>query len=166
MKTIMNAMINKLLLSLSLVLSITLSACATETNNTNNSTSSSAFPSKPGIIFHEGNWAAAKAKAKKENKLIFFDAHAAWCRPCKILKKRTFTDPTVKEYFDKNFINVEMDMEKGEGIALSEKLGLRVYPTLYFITPAGKVVAKKEGLISPETLLDWAKTTSKANPQN
>ena len=55
------------------------------------------------------------AKAKKENKVIFVDIYATWCGPCKLLKKTTFTDKEVGEYFNTNFINAAYDGEKEEG---------------------------------------------------
>lgn len=106
-----------------------------------------------GIQFFEGTWQEALAKAKKENKLIFLDANASWCRPCKLMEKRTFTDVNVGAFYNKNFINVKMDMEKGEGIELSKKLGITAYPTLFFIDGNGTVSKKNIGYLDAEDFL-------------
>ncbi|WP_260744016.1 thioredoxin domain-containing protein [Elizabethkingia anophelis] len=37
--------------------------------------------------FDDGNFSSLLAKAKKENKLIFLDAYASWCGPCKLMAK-------------------------------------------------------------------------------
>ena len=36
-----------------------------------------------GVQFFEGSFRQALAKAKKEKKLIMFDAYTSWCGPCK-----------------------------------------------------------------------------------
>ncbi|MDO5615308.1 MAG: DUF255 domain-containing protein, partial [Cruoricaptor ignavus] len=55
------------------------------------------------------------SKAKKENKLVFMDAFATWCGPCKMMEKNIFPKENVKSYYNTNFINARFDMEKGEG---------------------------------------------------
>lgn len=112
-----------------------------------------------GIQFYEGTWQQALKKASKENKLIFLDAYASWCGPCKIMARRTFTDEEVGEFFNENFINVKMDMEKTEdGRRLSEKYKLVAYPTLYFINGAEKVVHQELGMQKPKQLIAIGKT--------
>ena len=65
-----------------------------------------------GIEFFHGTWAEAKAKAKAEDKLIFVDAYAEWCGPCKRMSAQTFPDPKAGEFFNPNFICLKIDMEK------------------------------------------------------
>ena len=115
-----------------------------------------------GITFFQGTYKEALTQAKKENKLIFFDAYAVWCRPCLMMKKHAFTDPAVAEYFNKNFINVMMDMEKGEGIGLSEQMDIGFYPTLLFIDGDGKIIQKKVGYMDAAALLAFGKSTQGA----
>ena len=57
-----------------------------------------------GIQFFTGTWDEALEKAKEENKLIFLDAYASWCGPCKRMSKSVFTDEKVGEFFNANFI--------------------------------------------------------------
>ncbi|HHG84150.1 MAG TPA: DUF255 domain-containing protein, partial [Bacteroidetes bacterium] len=57
-----------------------------------------------GIKFFHGTFAQAKAKAKKENKLIFMDAYTSWCGPCKWMAANTFTDASVGAYFNQHFV--------------------------------------------------------------
>lgn len=114
-----------------------------------------------GITFFEGTWASALALARKENKLVFLDAHAVWCRPCKLMKRKTFKDPAVAKFFNEHFVNVEMDMEKGEGKNLSSKLGIRAYPTLLFINGKGELIKKKVGFLNAPDFLEFGETTLK-----
>jgi len=107
-----------------------------------------------GIDFlPDKTWKEILAQAKKENKLVFLDAYASWCGPCKYMQSDVFTDVAVGYYFNKNFINVKMDMEKGEGVQLAEQFGLASYPTLYFIDGDGKLLHKKIGAMEPGDLL-------------
>ncbi len=107
-----------------------------------------------GIQFFNGTWEEAKAKAKAENKLIFVDAYAEWCGPCKILAKKYFTKESVGEFYNSNFINYKMDMEKNpQGERLSRKWSVRAYPTLFFVNPDESIAHKSIGLIDDERLL-------------
>jgi thiol-disulfide isomerase/thioredoxin len=98
-----------------------------------------------GISFSHGAWSEALAQAKKENKLIFMDAYTTWCGPCKYLAKNVFTNDTVGEFFNRSFVCVKMDMEKGEGIELAKTYGVQAYPTLLYIDGNGQVVHRTCG---------------------
>lgn len=106
-----------------------------------------------GISFESSDWQAALDKAKAENKLIFLDAYASWCGPCKKMAKDVFTLEEVGEYFNGHFINVKMNMEKGEGPSLSEKYGVRAYPTLFFIDGNGELMHKALGYHKADQLI-------------
>ena len=98
-----------------------------------------------GMIFFEGSWSDALAKAKKENRLIFVDAYAAWCGPCKAMAKNVFPDPKAGAFYNANFINLKIDMEKPENREFAGKYPVRSYPTFMFIDHEGKIVAKEIG---------------------
>ncbi len=106
-----------------------------------------------GISFFTGSFEEAKKAASAQNKIIFMDAFTVWCGPCKVLSNTTFKDKSVGEFFNKNFINIKVDMEKGEGPQLAMKYGVRAYPTLLFIDKNGKQVHSVLGLIPAEVLL-------------
>lgn len=110
-----------------------------------------------GIQFIEADWNKALAEAKKQNKLVFLDAYASWCSPCKLLKRNTFPDKAAGEYFNSNFINVAIDMEKGDGPTLAEKYGVNAYPTLIITDANGKIITYTQGYIKPKQLIDFGK---------
>lgn len=110
-----------------------------------------------GIVFIEADWDKAKTEAKKQNKLIFIDAYTIWCGPCKLLKRKTFPDKEVGKFFNENFINVAIDMEKGNGPLLAEQYGVYVYPTLLIINAEGKIVTYTQGYIKPKDLINFGK---------
>lgn len=113
---------------------------------------------QPGIKFFEGTWDEALQLAKKENKLIFLDVYATWCGPCKRLSAQTFPDPEVGKYYNERFINVKVDGEKGEGLTLRQRYGVRGYPTLLFINHKGEVVHKTAGFRDPQRFIDLGKS--------
>jgi thioredoxin 1 len=74
------------------------------------------------------------------------------------MKKITFKDSAVAKFFNANFINVEMDMERGEGKELSKKLDIRAYPTLFFINGKEQVINKKVGYLDADSCLYFGKS--------
>ncbi len=118
-------------------------------------------PESAGINFFQGSWNEALAEAKRTGKPIFLDAYAAWCGPCKWMAKNTFTDAAVGEYFNANFVNLKIDMEKGEGPNLASKFRVRAYPTLVFINANGDVIEKVEGARQASDFVDLGKKVIK-----
>lgn len=106
-----------------------------------------------GIQFNHAPWEEVLAQAQKENKLIFVDAYTTWCAPCKKMSKVVFTHEKVGEFYNTRFINVKMDMEEGEGIALSKKYHVMAFPTLLFIDDKGDIIHRKVGYHNPEEML-------------
>ena len=111
-----------------------------------------------GIRFTEAAWKDVLKKAKAEKKVIFLDAYASWCGPCKLLQKNVFTKKAVGDFYNSKFINVKMDMEKGEGPALAQVYPLEAYPTLMYIDGNGKILKKVLGLQTPEDLIAIGKS--------
>jgi len=139
------------------VLAIVLATGLAEAKSTPNKKAKAAV----GIQFTEGAWSKILEKAKKEKKIIFFDAYASWCGPCKQLQKYVFTRQDVGDFFNKNFVNVKKDMEEGEGPKLASIYPLDAYPTLFFIDGNGKVVKKFVGGLDPEELIQLGKSVLK-----
>jgi len=111
-----------------------------------------------GIQFKDISWEAALDEAKKTNKLIFLDAYATWCAPCKTLEKYTFTDAGVGALFNSSFINVRLDMELYPGLELAEKYEVNLYPTLLFINGSGELVHRGCGAVSVDELIALGQT--------
>ncbi len=110
-----------------------------------------------GIEFYHGTWAEAQEKAKTEGKLIFVDAYASWCGPCKRMSSTVFTQDKAGAFFNENFINLKIDMEKPENAEFAGKYPVSAYPTLMFLDATGKLVTKDVGAKEVEQLLDFAR---------
>ena len=117
----------------------------------------SAPPKKgAGIKFFSGSFDQALNKAKADKKMVFLDAYASWCEPCKEMSKDTFGDKSVAKFFNKNFINVAMDMEKGKGPEIAKRYPLNAYPTLLFIDAEGNIVTQAVGVHDADKLMKLA----------
>jgi thioredoxin-related protein len=110
------------------------------------------------IQFETGSWASVMEKAKKENKLIFVDAYTTWCGPCKMMARSVFTNDSVADHFNSNFVNYKMDMEKGEGLTFAKTYEVNCYPNLLFIDGKGTLVHRSAGYLEPAKFLSFART--------
>jgi len=116
------------------------------------------------IQFIKGDFEAAKAKAKEERKLIFVDAYAVWCGPCKMMDRNTFNNERVAAYFNENFVNLKIDVEKGQGPIFASKYQITGMPTLLFLDYNGEIVSRELGYRGPNELMQAAKSAD--SPEN
>jgi len=116
-----------------------------------------------GIKFDQSSFKDLIAKAKKEKKLVFIDAYAVWCGPCKMMDKNVFTEKSVGDYFNKNFVSSRIDMEKGEGREIAQKFGVRSYPTFLFLNGEGELVSQNYGYMEPSLFLSMAQDINSVN---
>lgn len=107
------------------------------------------------IVFIEDSWEEALKQAAQQNKYIFVDAYASWCGPCKMLKATTFKNARVAEFYNANFVNLAMDMEKGRGPELARLWRMEAYPTLIIFDQKGKPVLGSEGYIGANALIKF-----------
>lgn len=112
------------------------------------------FSTSKGIAFENITFSQALEKAKQEDKIIFIDAYTTWCGPCKMMKKTVFPVGALGKFYNKNFINLAIDMEKNEGPTLAQMFDVRAYPTLIFINQNGQVVLHEEGYKSAGRLIE------------
>ena len=98
-----------------------------------------------GMEFFEGSFEEALELAKKQDKMIFVDAYTSWCGPCKRMKKYIFPNKLAGDFYNKNFINMAIDMESQMGKSFNSKYPVRAYPTFLFIDHKGEVIKKDVG---------------------
>ncbi|PXW16704.1 thioredoxin [Chryseobacterium sp. CBTAP 102] len=115
-----------------------------------------ATSAQEAIQFQELPYKDIIAKAKKEKKLVFIDAYASWCGPCKMMEKNVFTQKAVSDYYNTNFINARFDMEKGEGRDIASKFGVRSYPTYLFLNGEGELVSRNTGYMEESLFVAMA----------
>jgi thioredoxin-related protein len=120
---------------------------------------------KRHIVFETGSWETILAKAKSEHKLVFLDAYTEWCRPCIQMAKDVFTLDKVADFYNDHFINVSMDMEKGEGPGLNKKYKIGAYPTFLFIDGNGDLVHQDGGYQEADAFIGVGKTAVRSQKQ-
>ena len=122
------------------------------------------FASAQGIKFVESNFKEALAQAEQENKLLFMDCYTSWCGPCRLLANRVFPNDSIGQFFNKHFISLKMDMEKGGGPALARQYGVKAYPTLLVIDPSTQeIVSQVVGFRTVKALLEDAQKAANPN---
>lgn len=118
-----------------------------------------------GIQFIEGDWVKAVAEAKENKKLIFIDAYATWCGPCKMLKRRTMSAKEAGDFFNGNFVNISIDVERGDGPALSRHFGIYSIPTLIIADTSGNIITYARGFMPVKNLLEFGASGLKARAE-
>jgi thiol-disulfide isomerase/thioredoxin len=111
-----------------------------------------------GIVFEHGTWKEVLAKAQQTNKPIFVDIFTTWCGPCKQMSTTIFPLETVGKVYNENFICCQIDAEKGEGIALAKKYGVKAYPTYLFIKGDGTLFYLTVGSMPEKNFIAVSKT--------
>ncbi|NAW51115.1 thioredoxin fold domain-containing protein [Elizabethkingia argentiflava] len=119
--------------------------------------------SQTGIQFEESNFGQLLEKAKNQNKLLFLDAYASWCGPCKLMEKNIFSLPEIGEYYNQHFVNAKIDMQKGEGIEIAKKYGVKAFPSYLFINGDGEVIHRVVGYTEAEEFIQTAKDAEDPN---
>ncbi len=81
-------------------------------------TASAPLPVKPlpvnQITWYD--WEKGVEVNESQGKMVFVDVYTDWCGWCKVMDKKTFTDPDVISYMNKNFISIKLDAEQKEDI--------------------------------------------------
>lgn len=106
------------------------------------------------INFQDMTWKDALKKAKSEDKILFLSGTTSWCEPCQLLNQYTFSDLEVANFFNSNFINLQLDMEEYPGVELTETYDIRIYPAMLFINSKGEIVHRGCGAMDANELLE------------
>ena len=110
-----------------------------------------------GIRFHQNeSWDEMLKLAQKEDKMIFMDCYTVWCGPCKALARDIFPQEKVGDFFNPRFINVQYDMEKGDGKMLYDKYKKYIvgFPTLLLLDKNGNVLQQMAGYHEADDLIE------------
>jgi len=97
--------------------------------------------SAQGIEFQTKPYSELLKMAKEQDKLIFVDVFTSWCGPCKNMAKNIFTQEKAGEFYNPNFINLQVDAENSEdGKQIAKDFMVTAYPTFLFINGDGELV--------------------------
>ncbi|MBI1861638.1 MAG: thioredoxin domain-containing protein [Deltaproteobacteria bacterium] len=90
-------------------------------------------------------------KATAEKKLVILDLEAIWCHWCHVMDEKTYHDPKVAAFLDKNFITVKVDQDSRPD--LSKRYSDYGWPATILFDSHGKELAKRAGFIEPGRML-------------
>jgi|GEM_PF-209236 len=104
--------------------------------------------------FSDLSMAAAKAKAKAENKILIIDFTASWCGPCHKMDKESWSQPSVERWVKDNAVAVQVDVDLDKPTAQSFKIN--AMPTVV-VFHSGKEVEfdRDTGYKNASELLAW-----------
>ena len=105
------------------------------------------------VQFETLTWQQALGKAREENKMIFIDVYTTWCSYCKQMDAHIFPIKEIGDYHNAHFINLQIDAERGDGLAIRNSYRLLGFPTFLYLDPQGAVVRKTAGYQNKEQLL-------------
>ena len=91
--------------------------------------------------------------------MVFVDVYATWCGPCKLMDKEVYTDPSVAEYMNANFVSVRMDGETDYGRKYAAEQKLEGYPSMFIFSSDGEPVSKVVGFTPADELVTSLKGT-------
>ena len=91
--------------------------------------------------------------AVKENKPIFVDCFTSWCGPCHMMSTKVFPTKEAGDFFNPRFVNIKIDMEKGEGKELLKRWKIDAFPTYLILNSEGEVVYTSKGYIPAPELI-------------
>lgn len=111
-----------------------------------------------GIEFFQGTWEEALEASKLQDKPIFVDAFTTWCGPCKRMAATVFTEESVGDFYNSNFICMKIDMEKPEGRKFQKKYPVSAYPTLYYIDGNGETIYHTKGARQVKQFIELGRT--------
>ncbi|MCU0439959.1 MAG: thioredoxin fold domain-containing protein [Raineya sp.] len=98
-----------------------------------------------GMNFHKGTFSEALDKAKNNHNIIMINFYSSWCNVCRKMKKDVFSNPKVKAFYNHNFLNMALNIDKEPGLSLAKKFDVDAYPTILFVDEDSKLIHKIVG---------------------
>lgn len=116
------------------------------------------------VRFEPLEFSRAVVKARNGNKKVFLNAYTPWSKGCRTMAEQVFTNDRVADFCNASFINIELDMEKGEGRVLAEKYGITAYPTFLVFDKDRNEVCRVVGVMDAASFLE--KLKAGLNPES
>lgn len=115
-----------------------------------------------GIRFISNDLDQAMLESQTRQKPLFIDTYASWCVQCKKMDA-IFKDPEVANFFNKNFINLKVDMGVSQyAYNLKKAYDVIFLPTMIILDENGRVKYMVDRVLSKYELMEVARKV--ANP--
>jgi thioredoxin-related protein len=106
-----------------------------------------------GVVFYSASVEEAKSLAGSMGKLAFIEFYATWCGPCKWMDQTTFSNATVSNLLNENYIAIKVNIEEFDGFEEKEKYNVSALPTMIIFNSKGKMVDKIEETLPPSKMV-------------
>ena len=144
------------------------------------------------IAAQDINWISLEEAVelqKKTPKKIMIDMYTVWCGPCKLMEKKTFTNPDLVDYVNKHYYAVKFNGEGNEIIdfygntfsnpnydinrkntrnsthQFAQFLGVKGYPTTIFLSESGDLITPVVGYLNVHQFELYIKMIKKGDYQ-
>ncbi|GGB24032.1 thioredoxin family protein [Puia dinghuensis] len=122
-----------------------------------------------GAHFENGlSWQQIREKAIAENKYIFVDYYATWCRPCKMMDRNVYSNDSVGQILNSQFVSVKVQMDTTrydndtvkawyeDAHTLGTAYKIKSLPSFLFFTPDGHIVHRGLGYLTVQEFIRLA----------
>jgi thioredoxin-related protein len=103
-------------------------------------------------------------QAEAEKKHVIIDFYTDWCKWCKVMDEKTFSQPDVEKFLFEHFIPIRLDAESNERVdfkgsnysyrELTGAFGVTGFPSLAYLTPNIELITIIPGYIEKPMFLD------------
>jgi thiol-disulfide isomerase/thioredoxin len=111
-------------------------------------------------VVWERDWNHAFERARAEQKMIFVDFWAAWCKPCLEMDRRTFPDPRVTVELS-DFVLLKMDVDRTTAARMRR---VSSFPTYIVFDPGERERFRFSGFQEPEPFASKLSLARRAAP--
>jgi thiol-disulfide isomerase/thioredoxin len=87
-------------------------------------------------------------EAKRVNKPVFVEFYAKWCAPCKVMDEEIFTQPTVYNSLNRNFLNVKLNFDLESAKTVASIYEVTSLPTILMLDAEGVVLQRHTGMMT------------------
>jgi len=109
------------------------------------------------LVFRSIDYEDVFEVAAREGKSVFLYFHFDGCGACVTMEKTTLKDPSVFEFMNANFVNLEVNTLREPGIGINKIWQVRMHPTFLFLDNEGDVLHKIVGVFDIPEFMEHAR---------